>query len=66
MQGVYDRSCNEVHLFQRGDRRKRLDANIISLLDADTLVEIVGKSGEENNISFVKFVEVHILRLLIT
>ena len=41
-QGVYDRSSKQVHLFVRGDRRKKIDANIVAL-DDSSLPEIIGK-----------------------
>ena len=41
-QGVYDRASKQVHLFVRGDRRKKIDANIVAL-DDSSLPEIIGK-----------------------
>jgi len=41
-QGVYDRSTKQVHLFTRGDRRKKIDANVVSLEDPE-LEEIIGQ-----------------------
>ena len=41
-QGVYDRATTMVHLFQRGNRRKKLEANIVGLEDPE-LVEIIGE-----------------------
>lgn len=40
-QGVYDRQSKMVHLFQRGDRRKKLDANVLTLDDPE-LEEVIG------------------------
>ena len=40
-QGVFDRSSKQVHLFVRGDRRKKIDANIVGLEDP-VLEEIIG------------------------
>ena len=40
-QGVLDRATNEVHLFTRGDRRKKVTANVVALTDP-TLPEIIG------------------------
>lgn len=40
-QGVYDRASKQVHLFIRGDRRKKIDANIVSL-DNQVLEEVIG------------------------
>ena len=34
-QGVLDRATNQVHLFQRGDRRKKIAANVVDLNDPD-------------------------------
>ena len=42
-QGVLDRASNKVHLFQRGDRRKKIAANVVDLNDPD-LKEIIGES----------------------
>jgi peptide chain release factor 3 len=42
-QGVLDRATNQVHLFQRGDRRKKIAANVVDLNDPD-LKEIIGES----------------------
>lgn len=42
-QGVLDRASNQVHLFQRGDRRKKIAANVVDLNDPD-LKEIIGES----------------------
>ena len=42
-QGVYDRSTRRVHLFVRGDRRKKVTANILDLEDP-SLEEIIGKT----------------------
>ena len=43
LSGVYDRSTMMVHLFVRGDRRKKIDANIVSLEDPE-LEEIIGNA----------------------
>lgn len=40
-QGVYDRASKEVYLFTRGDRRKKIDANVLALEDP-VLEEIIG------------------------
>jgi peptide chain release factor 3 len=42
-QGVYDRTTKQVHLFVRGDRRKKITANIVGL-DDPQLKEIIGTS----------------------
>lgn len=41
-QGVLDRATSKVHLFQRGDRRKKLAANIVDL-DDPVLEEVIGE-----------------------
>ncbi len=41
-QGVLDRATNEVHLFERGNRRKKVDANVVALDDPE-LAEIIGE-----------------------
>lgn len=42
-QGVYDRSSQQVHLFQRGNRRKKIDANVVCMrTQQELLVELVG------------------------
>lgn len=45
-QGVYDRQSRNIHLFQRGDRRKKISATIVSYDDPD-LPEIIGKEHFE-------------------
>ena len=40
-QGVLDRASNMVHLFSRGDRRKKIDANVVAL-DDPVLEEVIG------------------------
>jgi peptide chain release factor 3 len=40
-QGVYDRASKCVHLFERGNRRKKLSANVVSLADPE-LLEAIG------------------------
>jgi peptide chain release factor 3 len=40
-QGVYDRQSKAVHLFQRGDRRKKISATVISIEDPE-LADIIG------------------------
>lgn len=40
-QGVYDRATKQVHLFTRGDRRRKISANIVSLEDP-LLEEVIG------------------------
>lgn len=42
-QGVYDRMKKQVHLFQRGDRRKKIFATILDINDPD-LLEAIGES----------------------
>jgi len=42
-QGVLDRATSEVHLFTRGDRRKKLTANVVAL-DDPALPEIIGET----------------------
>ena len=44
LQGVYDRSSRTVHLFQRGDRRKKVEANVLSVDDPD-LHDVIGQSS---------------------
>jgi peptide chain release factor 3 len=39
---VYDRLSKQIHLFKRGDRRKRLSATIINIEDSE-VEEIIGK-----------------------
>ena len=41
LQGVYDRARKNIHLFQRGHRRKKVTANVVSLHDPE-LLEIIG------------------------
>jgi len=41
-QGVLDRATSKVHLFIRGDRKKKVSANILSLDDPE-LVEVIGE-----------------------
>eukprot|EP01038_Epipyxis_sp_PR26KG_P006879 gene6879-9425_t len=41
-QGVYDIASKNVHLFQRGDRRKKISANVVDLNDPE-LIEIIGE-----------------------
>jgi peptide chain release factor 3 len=41
-QGVYDRASKMVHLFVRGDRRKKVKANIVAVDDPE-LLEIIGQ-----------------------
>lgn len=38
---MYDRGSKEVHLFQRGHRRKKVEANVV-LLGDPLLQEIIG------------------------
>eukprot|EP01040_Poterioochromonas_malhamensis_P004099 gene4099-4387_t len=45
-QGVYDRMKKQVHLFQRGDRRKKIFATILDINDPD-LLEAIGDSHYE-------------------
>lgn len=42
-QGVLDRATMQVHLFQRGDRRKKITANVIDYSDKDNLIEVIGQ-----------------------
>ena len=42
-QGVYDRTTKQVHLFTRGDRRRKISANIVDLEDPQ-LEEVIGNS----------------------
>lgn len=42
-QGVYDRASRAVHLFVRGDRRKKVKANIISIDEIDEMKEAIGE-----------------------
>jgi peptide chain release factor 3 len=44
-QGVYDRATMQVHLFVRGDRRKKISANIVNFNDTATLIEIIGQTA---------------------
>jgi peptide chain release factor 3 len=39
-QGVLDRSSMKIHLFQRGDRRKKISASVIDLHDQALLLEV--------------------------
>lgn len=41
-QGVYDRMKRQVHLFQRGDRRKKIFATVINFDDPE-LIEAIGE-----------------------
>jgi peptide subunit release factor RF-3 len=41
-QGVYDRITSKVHLFERGNRKKKVLATIIDLNDSVVLQEAVG------------------------
>lgn len=41
-QGVYDRASKAVHLFQRGDRRKKVTATVVEASDPE-LPEIIGQ-----------------------
>lgn len=43
-QGVLDRSTMEVHLFQRGDRRKKITASVINYKDKEILIDAIGQS----------------------
>ena len=36
-QGVLDRKSGEVHLFERGDRRKKVTANVVRASDIDVI-----------------------------
>lgn len=40
--GVLDRETMAVHLFQRGDRRKKISASIIDFSNTDLLIEAIG------------------------
>ena len=40
-QGVFDRASQTVHLFQRGDRRKKVLANIIDIKDPE-IEDVIG------------------------
>lgn len=43
-QGVYDRASMKVHLFQRGDRRKKITASVIDFTtEQDLLLEAIGE-----------------------
>ena len=44
VQGVYDRESRCVHLFTRGDRRKKLKATIVSIEQAADLKEAIGEN----------------------
>jgi peptide chain release factor 3 len=41
-QGVYDRATKMVHLFERGNRRKRIEASVVGV-DDPILVEVIGE-----------------------
>lgn len=41
-QGFLDRTTKKIHLFQRGDRRKKINANIVSFDDPE-LLDIIGQ-----------------------
>lgn len=43
LQGVYDRISKQVHLFVRGDRRKKIKASVVDAHDPE-LEEIIGKT----------------------
>ena len=40
---MYDRASKQVHLFQRGDRRKKVSANVLDLDDPE-LEETIGET----------------------
>lgn len=42
-QGVYDRESKKVHLFQRGDRRKKVTATVVDIDDPD-LEDVIGSN----------------------
>ena len=41
-QGIYDRRGREIHLFERGDRRKKIFATILPIDDPE-VIELIGK-----------------------
>eukprot|EP00595_Chromulina_sp_UTEXLB2642_P002343 CAMPEP_0196766618 /NCGR_PEP_ID=MMETSP1095-20130614/27693_1 /TAXON_ID=96789 ORGANISM="Chromulina nebulosa, Strain UTEXLB2642" /NCGR_SAMPLE_ID=MMETSP1095 /ASSEMBLY_ACC=CAM_ASM_000446 /LENGTH=397 /DNA_ID=CAMNT_0042129727 /DNA_START=157 /DNA_END=1347 /DNA_ORIENTATION=+ len=42
-QGVLDRATMDVHLFQRGDRRKKITASIVPYSNTDLLIDVIGQ-----------------------
>lgn len=42
-QGVLDRASGKVHLFQKGNRKKKVSANVIDVNDPE-LIEVIGEA----------------------
>jgi peptide chain release factor 3 len=55
-QGVLDRATKKVHLFQRGDRRKKVTANVVDL-DAPELREEIGEELFEKLLSDIEMLD---------